>query len=151
MRIAIGADHRGVRYKTIVLDVVEKLGHSVQDFGPDSEESVDYPDYALPLARSVACGENDAGILICASGIGMSIAANRVRGVRAALCVNEMMAESSRRHNNANVLCIGQSFLDEQTCCRIVEKWLTTDFEGGRHARRLAKIDEPGDSGCSGA
>ena len=140
-RVAIGADHRGVRYKAIIRDQLERLGHSVQDFGTDSEDSVDYPDHAIPVARSVANGENDAGVLICATGIGMSIAANRQKGVRAALCLTEEMAQIARSHNNANVLCIGQDLVDEQTCRRIVEKWFTTGFDGGRHSRRLAKID----------
>jgi ribose 5-phosphate isomerase B len=141
MKVAIGADHRGVRYKAIIKEQLEHLGHSVQDFGTNSEDSADYPDQAIPVARSVASDENDAGILICSSGIGMSIAANRIKGVRAALCLNEAMARAARSHNNSNVLCIGQDLVDEQTCRRIVEEWLRTKFEGGRHSRRLAKID----------
>lgn len=141
MKLAIGADHRGLRYKEMIVGQLERLGHSVQDFGTDGEQSVDYPDYAIPVARSVARGEHDAGVLICATGLGMSMAANRVKGVRAALCLNEKMAEMSRSHNNANVLCLGQDMVDEETARRIVARWLSTEFEGGRHARRMAKID----------
>ena len=146
MKVAIGADHRGVRYKAIIKEQLEQLGHSVQDFGTNGEDSVDYPDHAIPVARSVASAENDVGILICSSGIGMSIAANRIKGVRAALCMNEAMARVARMHNNSNVLCLGQDLLDEQTCRRIVEEWLRTEFEGGRHSRRLAKIDAADDA-----
>ena len=140
MKIAIGSDHRGVGYKALVKGILAEAGHTVSDFGTDSEESCDYPDLALPVAESVAAGANEKGILICSSGIGMSIAANKVKGVRAAVCVDEKMAELSRRHNNSNVLCLGQDLVDEETCLRIVERWLATDFEGGRHDRRLGKI-----------
>jgi len=115
----------------------------VQDFGPQGEESVDYPDYALAVARSVAAGENERGVLICATGIGMSMAANRVRGVRAALCMDERMARMSRAHNDSNVLCLGQDLLDEGTLRRVLETWLNTPFEGGRHLRRIRKLDAP--------
>ena len=141
MRVAIGADHRGFAYKTMIRRQLEELGHCVQDFGTDGEDSVDYPDQAIPVARSVSRGENDVGILICASGIGMSMAAGKVKGVRAALCLNEQMAVMSRSHNNANILCLGQDFVDEQTARRVVETWLSTEFQGGRHDRRLAKVD----------
>ena len=141
MKLAIGSDHRGVRYKGIVKDLLEQMGHTVQDFGTQGEGPVDYPDFALPVARSVARGENDRGVLICSTGIGMSMTANRVRGVRAALCLNERMAMMSRKHNNSNVLCLGQDLMDEQALRRVVETWLNTEFEGGRHARRLAKLD----------
>ncbi len=141
MKLAVGSDHRGVCYKALVKKLLQERGHAVQDFGTDGGDSVDYPDYALPVARSVARGENERGILICATGIGMSMAANRIKGVRAALCLTERMAEVARSHNNSNVLCIGQDLTDERTVHRIVEKWLATEFEGGRHARRLAKLD----------
>ena len=141
MKLAIGSDHRGVRYKGIVKDLLEQMGHTVQDFGTQGEGPVDYPDFALPVARSVARGENDRGVLICSTGIGMCMTANRVKGVRAALCLNERMATISRSHNDSNVLCLGQDLIDEQALRRVVETWLNTEFEGGRHARRLAKLD----------
>ncbi len=141
MKVAVGSDHRGVRYKGLVKDMLQRMGHTVQDFGTQGEGPVDYPDFALPVARSVARGENERGILICSTGIGMSMTANRVRGVRAALCLNERMAAMSRTHNDSNVLCLGQDMIDEQTARRVVETWLATGFEGGRHVRRLAKLD----------
>ena len=142
MRILIGADHRGVRHKAMIKEMLCERGHEVEDVGPDSEQSVDYPDYGLQVARGVAEGRADRGVLICGSGIGMSIVANRVRGVRATLCLNEQMARMARTHNNSNVLCLSQDLVDEDTTRRIVDLWLTTEFEGGRHSRRLDKIDE---------
>ena len=141
MKLAIGSDHRGVRYKALITQLLEAAGHTVQDFGTSGEDSVDYPDYALPVARSVASGESDRGVLICGTGLGVRMAANRVKGVRAALCLNESMAETSRSHNDSNVLCLGQDMIDEPTMRRIVDKWLTTEFQGGRHERRLRKMD----------
>jgi len=142
MKIAIGSDHRGVRYKALVRQMLEAAGHEVQDVGTNSEQSADYPDYAQPVARAVAAGQADRGVLICASGIGMSIAANRFRGVRATLCLNERMARTARAHNDSNVLCLGQDFVDEEALGKIVQTWLTTPFEGGRHQRRVCKIDD---------
>ena len=143
MKVAVGADHRGVRLKRLIKRMLQQRGHAVRDFGAQDETPVDYPDYALPLARSVSRGENDRGILVCSTGIGMSIAANRVSGVRATLCLNVEMAQGARSHNNSNVLCLGQDLVDEKTCGRIVETWLTTDFDGARHERRVRKIDGP--------
>jgi len=150
MRLAIGSDHRGVRYRGIIKDLLERMGHVVQDFGADAPGSVDYPDYAFPVAQSVARGESDRGVLICATGIGMSMAANRVKGVRAALCLNEWMARMARLHNDSNVLCLGQDVIDEPTMRAVVRTWLSTEFEGGRHCRRLQKIDSMSESpeGC---
>ena len=142
MKLAIGADHRGVRYKKLIEEHLKSVGHPYVDFGTNTEESVDFPDLAVPVARSVAKGEAERGILICSSGIGMSIAANRFKGVRATLCMNERMAEAARSHNNSNLLCLGQDLIDEQTCLRIVDKWLATEFDGGRHSRRLGKIEK---------
>ena len=141
MKFAIGSDHRGVRYKKLIRRLLERAGHTVQDFGTDGEDSVDYPDYALPVCRSVARGENERGILICSTGLGVSMTANRIKGVRAALCLNESMAEASRAHNDSNVLCLGQDQVDEPTVRKILDKWLTTEFERGRHERRVRKMD----------
>jgi len=141
MKVAIGADHRGVRYKNRVKDLLRRLGHEVVDYGADDETSHDYPDYALPVSRAVAGGEADRGILICSTGIGMSIAANKVKGIRAALCLDARMAEAARSHNDSNVLCMGQDFITPENCLAIVEKWLATPFEGGRHSRRIAKLE----------
>lgn len=140
MKVAIASDHRGVRYKKIVEELLRERGHTVEDFGTHSEGPTDYPDFAFPVARSVSSGDNDAGVLICATGIGMSITANKVKDVRASLCWNETTARVARKHNDANVLCIGQDFIDEDTCRKIVTRWLDTSFEGGRHSRRIEKI-----------
>ena len=140
MKIALASDHRGVAYKQKVKDLLARLGHEAKDFGPNSTESVDYPDYALPAARSVARGECERGILVCASGVGMSIAANKVKGIRAALCHNEEMARLCRQHNDANVLCLGADFVSEAMLEKMVQTWLETPFEGGRHQRRICKV-----------
>lgn len=141
MKIAIGSDHRGVRYKDMIRTLLEGHGHQVEDFGVHGEGPCDYPDYARRVAQAVAQGQFDRGILICGSGIGMSIAANRFRGVRATLCLSAGMAETARTHNDSNVLCLAQDLADETHTRRIVETWLTAPFEGGRHSRRLRKID----------
>ncbi len=140
MRIAIGCDHRGYRVKTKLIELVTKLGHEVTDAGAHSAESCDYPDMAAAVARKVAAGEADRGILICGSGIGMCIAANKIPGVRAAPCHDDLTAEMSRRHNDLNVLCLSADMLGERLIDRLVETWLNTPFEGGRHTRRLEKI-----------
>ena len=140
MKLAIGADHRGFRLKEILKKHLAGLGHSVIDFGCEGEDSVDYPDYAEAVARAVASHRAKLGILICSSGVGMCIAANKVRGIRAALCVNELMATRSRQHNNANVLCLGADLLGPALAKRIVDAWLGAEFEGGRHLRRVKKI-----------
>ena len=142
MRVAVGCDHRAVEYKEIVKRLVREMGAEVVDFGTDGPESTDYPDYALPVARAVAEGEADRGILICSTGIGMSIAANKVKGVRAACVHDERTARLSRSHNDANVLCLGSTVVDEQDLENIVRAWLQEEFEGGRHARRVKKIME---------
>ena len=141
MKIAVGCDHRALKHKEVVKRVVEELGGEVVDYGTHSEETADYPDFALPVGRAVSSGEADKGVLMCGAGIGMSIAANKVRGVRAALIHNPELAEVSRRHNDANVLCMGGHLpLDEVE--GIVRAWFSAEFEGGRHARRVRKIME---------
>lgn len=142
MKIAVASDHRGLAVKERVLRQLADLGQEGIDLGPNSAESVDYPDYAAKVANSVAKNEAERGILICGSGIGMCIAANRFTGVRAALCHDDFTAEMSRRHNDANVMCLSADLLSEQLISRMVEVWLKTQFEGGRHARRLEKIEQ---------
>ena len=140
MNVAIGADHAGFAVKEELKAVVRALGHTVADKGPSSDASVDYPDYAAEVARAVAKGEADRGVLICGTGIGMSIAANKVPGVRAALVNDEKTAELSRQHNDANVFCAGARTLPLPRIAEILKVWLSTPFEGGRHQRRLDKI-----------
>lgn len=140
MKIAIGCDHAGVDLKHALLDSVLKE-HEVIDMGTDSKESVDYPDIAKPVAHAVASGEVERGILICGTGIGMAMAAGKVKGIRAARCSEPYSAEMSRRHNDANVLCFGARVVGSGLAAAIVEKWLATSFDGGRHARRVGKIE----------
>jgi len=142
MKIAVASDHRGFLLKEKVKACVEAWGHEAVDFGAFGQESSDYPDYGIPAARSVASGECDRGVVVCGTGIGMCIAANKVRGIRAALCHNEESARMSRQHNDANVLCLGANDLTGNAMERIVRVWLTEQFEGGRHARRVGKIME---------
>lgn len=139
--IAIASDHAGVRLKRHIIDVLESEGRQVRDLGPASEESVDYPDFAHRLAQEVTSGEANAGILICGTGIGMSMSANRHPGVRAALCHDAFTAEMARRHNNANVLCIGARVLGVGVAEQVVRVFLEHQFEGGRHQRRAEKIE----------
>jgi ribose 5-phosphate isomerase B len=140
MRIVIGSDHRGLGVKQRVVPLLQQMGHDVTDVGPGAPGSVDYPDYALEVARAVGDGRADRGILICGTGIGMCIAANKVRGVRAAPCHDSITAELSRRHNDSNVLCLSADLLGEELIERMIRIWLETPFEGGRHARRVEKI-----------
>ena len=140
MAIAIASDHAGFRYKEKIKELLTRLGLEYKDFGTDSEKSVDYPDNGVPAAEAVAEGTAEKGILICGSGIGMDIVANKVDGIRAALCVTEEMAELSRKHNNANVLVLGERVTPWETAEKIIRKWLTTPFEGGRHQVRVEKI-----------
>jgi ribose 5-phosphate isomerase B len=140
MRIAIGSDHRGFDAKRRLVPSLRQMGHEVIDVGPNSNDSVDYPDFAYEVARSVGEGRVDRGILICGTGIGMCIAANKVKGVRAAPCHDSITVEMSRRHNDANVLCLSADLLGDELIGRIVRLWLETEFEGGRHARRVDKI-----------
>ena len=140
MKIAVASDHRGYVVKGKILAMVAALGHEALDFGPENSESVDYPDYASKVARTVSSGEVDRGILICGSGMGMCIVANKFDGVRAAPCHDDLTAEMSRLHNDSNVLCLSADLLGDRLVNRMVEIWLATEFEGGRHARRLEKI-----------
>jgi ribose 5-phosphate isomerase B len=140
MRIVVGSDHRGFGVRGKLIDLLKRLGHEVIDVGSLSAEAVDYPDVALLAGRKVVDGEADRAILVCGTGLGMCIAANKVRGVRAAPVVDELAAEMSRRHNDLNVLCLSADMLGGQLIDRMVETWLDTSFEGGRHARRVDKI-----------
>jgi ribose 5-phosphate isomerase B len=140
MRIAVGSDHRGFTVKENVLQLLKKMEHEAVDCGTHDCNSVDYPDVAAIVARHVHNGDVDRGILICGTGIGMCIAANKVPGVRAAPCHDDLSAEMSRRHNDLNVLCLSADMLGERLIDRMVEIWLRTEFEGGRHARRVEKI-----------
>ena len=140
MKIAIGSDHRGFEAKRRLVAFLNQLGHEVQDVGATGPQSVDYPDFAFQVASRVSKGEVERGILICGTSIGMCIAANKVDGVRAAPCHDSITAEMSRRHNDANVLCLSADLLGEELIDRMVRIWLETDFEGGRHARRVEKI-----------
>jgi ribose 5-phosphate isomerase B len=139
--IAIASDHAGVALKAELVRQVQARGLDIEDLGPSDTESVDYPDYAHLLARAVADGRIERGILICGSGIGMSMAANRHPGVRAALCHDAYTAEMARRHNDANVLCVGERSTGVGVAEQIVRVFLDTEFEGGRHQRRVAKIE----------
>src|SRR5437764_2859238 len=140
MKIAIGSDHRGFEVKRRIVALLRQLGHEALDVGPEGKESVDYPDFAFPVARAVGGGEADRGILICGTGIGMSIAANKVPGVRAAPCHDSITAELSRSHNDSNIMCLSGDLLGEELIERMVKIWLQTPFDGGRHARRVDKI-----------
>jgi ribose 5-phosphate isomerase B len=140
MRISIGADHRGFALKQQLVPWLRTEGYEVTDEGAATTESVDYPDYAAKVAHKVAQGEADRGILVCATGVGMCITANKVHGVRATTVADEDVARLSRQHNDVNVVCLSGDRLDSPSAQRIVETWLETEFEGGRHARRVEKI-----------
>jgi ribose 5-phosphate isomerase B len=141
-KIAIASDHAGFELKEKVKEHLKSLGYEVVDLGTNSTESVDYPDYAVRVAERVSSGEISEGVLCCGTGIGMSIAANKFPGVRAAVAVNEFMARMAKEHNNANVLCLSGRLTDPETAKKLVELWLNAKFEGGRHERRVAKIME---------
>ena len=143
MRIAIGSDHAGFEYKEQIKQSLLRLGHELTDFGAPSTAPVDYPLIMRPLAEAVAAGRFDRGIILGGSGNGEAIVANRVRGVRCTLCWNLESARLARQHNDANILSLGQRLIAEADLLPIVATWLTTEFEGGRHARRLALIDAP--------
>lgn len=140
MRIALGSDHAGYRLKEIVKSVLADEGHAVTDFGAHDENSVDYPDIAIPLAQAVARGEYERGILICSTGVGVSICANKVDGIRAALCHDTFSARRAREHTDANILCLGEWVVGRGAAQEIVSAFLTAEFQGGRHARRVQKI-----------
>ena len=142
MKIAIGADHAGFALKQQIGEALRQAGHQVIDVGTHSAESADYPDYAATVAREVAAGQADRGILVCATGVGMSIAANKVGGVRAALAWNPEEVQLTRQHNDANVMALGAKFTDAATANQLTRIFLETPFEGGRHERRIGKIRE---------
>ena len=142
MKVSIGSDHRGLNQRAVIADAIEALGHEVDDQGSFCEESCDYPDIAEAVASQVASENTDCGILVCGTGIGMSIAANKIDGIRAALCRDIAAAKLSRQHNDANVLCLAGADFDDAGFRELVTVWLITEFEGGRHARRLDKVKE---------
>lgn len=142
MKIAIGSDHRGYEVKTKIIEHLKKLGHDSIDCGAHDCNSIDYPDIATAVAEKIVSGEVDRGILICGSGIGMAITANKFPGVRAATCHDDLTAEMSRRHNNVNVMCLSADLLGERLIDRMVDLWINTEFEKGRHQRRVDKITE---------
>ncbi|HVV00222.1 MAG TPA: ribose 5-phosphate isomerase B [Verrucomicrobiae bacterium] len=141
MKIAIGSDHAGFQYKEHIKGYLQGLGHSVVDFGTHSEEPVDYPLFITPVAKAVARGEAERGVVLGGSGNGEAMAANRIKGVRCALCWNAESAILGRKHNNANVLSLGQRMMNLDTALEIVRLWLDTPFEGGRHQRRIDLLD----------
>ncbi len=148
MRLAVACDHRGFEAKRRLVPLVKSWGHEVEDFGCEGVTAVDYPDLAAPVARAVAEGRADAGILMDGSGIGMSVAANKFCGVRAALVHEEITARRAREHNHSNVLCLGTDLLSEDQIRQIVEIFLSTGFTGGRHARRIEKLEAIEDEQC---
>ncbi len=140
MKIALGSDHGGYALKCDIIQLLEKLGYEYKDFGCYAPESCDYPDFGAAAARAVASGECDRGIVICTTGIGISITANKIKGIRCAHCADPLEAEMTRRHNDANMMAIGAGFTGKNLAERMVEVFLTTEFEGGRHQRRVDKI-----------
>lgn len=142
IKIAIGSDHGGFEYKASIIKALQDKGYDVVDMGTYSPESCDYPIIAKKVARAVAKGDFEKGILVCGTGIGMSMAANKVKGIRAAVCGDTFSARATRAHNNANILCLGQRVVGEGLALYIVDIWLTTKFEGGRHERRVNMIEE---------
>ena len=141
MRIAVGSDHAGYEYKQRILSELGQLGHDATDMGTDSTAPVDYPDFIVPTARALAAGDVDRGIVLGGSGNGEAMAANKVHGIRCALCWNEETAELARRHNDANMISIGQRMISIEMALAIVRRWLSTPFDGGRHERRIRKLD----------
>ena len=141
MRIAIGCDHRGLNLKQFIIKLITEAGHNYEDFGCYTTDPVDYPDIAQKVAEAVTAGHFECGILICNTGIGMSIAANKVKGIRAALCCDVFSARCARQHNDANILCLGEGQAQD-TLPEIIDAFLNSEFEGGRHLRRLNKIKD---------
>jgi ribose 5-phosphate isomerase B len=140
MRIALGCDHRGFKLKQVITGLLEELGYSYHDFGCYAADPVDYPDFAQKVGEAVASGDFDRGILICSTGIGMSIAANKIKGTRAALCHNTSAAQRARQHNDANILCLAGDDVKVEAALETIKAYLDTDFEGGRHTSRVNKI-----------
>ncbi|WP_420317400.1 ribose 5-phosphate isomerase B [Ekhidna sp.] len=141
MKIAIGGDHAGFQYKKRLIQHLESQGHDIRDFGPNTEDSVDYPDHVHPLATSIASEDFDLGILICGSGNGVAMTANKHENVRAALCWNTELAALARQHNNANIICLPARFVAYEYAESLVDTFVITEFEGGRHERRVNKIN----------
>lgn len=142
MKIAIASDHAGIDLKTDIVKLLKELQYEVNDFGVHNRDSADYPDYGIPVAEQVSEGKVDRGVLICGTGIGMSIVANKFQRVRAALCYDSHTAKISRLHNDSNILVMGQRVLESHKALEILKVWLETGFEGGRHERRIKKIEE---------
>lgn len=142
MKVAIGADHGGFKLKAELTELLQELGIDYTDFGTYSSESIDYPDVAIPVAEAVANGEFDRGILICGTGIGIGIAANKVKGIRAALVHDTFSAKATRQHNNSNILTMGERVIGPGLARDIAQIWLETEFEGGRHENRVCKISD---------
>ena len=140
MKIAMACDHGGFRLKNVLKDYLETNGYEVEDFGTYSEDSCDYPDYAGKAAKAVASGACDKGVVICGTGIGVSITANKVKGIRCALCHDVFSAKATRAHNDTNMLAMGQRVIGEGLALEILKVWLTTDFEGDRHVQRIKKM-----------
>ncbi|EPE0917496.1 ribose 5-phosphate isomerase B [Listeria monocytogenes] len=148
MKITIGNDHVGIELKPVIVAYLQDLGHEVDDFGAFSNERTDYPEYGKKVAESVAAGKSDLGILICGSGVGISIAANKVNGIRAVVCSEPYSAKLSREHNNTNILAFGSRVVGAELAKMIVQNWLDAEFEGGRHAKRvemIARIEDEND------
>lgn len=143
-RIALGTDHAGFAYKESIKSMLLSLGHPVKDFGTFSDESVDYPDFVTPAAKAVAQGVCDLGVVLGGSGNGEAIAANKVTGIRCALCWNPWSARMAKRHNNANVISIGARTVSEAEALEMVQIWLAEEFEGGRHGKRIARLEDTG-------
>ncbi len=150
MKIAVGCDHAGFVLKQAILEELRARGVEVADCGTEGTASCDYPDFAARVAELVSAGGAERGVLMCGTGLGMSMVANRFRGVRAAACHDEFTAEMSRRHNDANVLCLGGRVLEPGAAAKLLGLWLETPFEGGRHAGRVAKVDAAGCAGREG-
>ncbi len=140
MKIALGCDHGGFDHKEAIKEFLEEKGFTVTDFGIEEIRSVDYPDIALPVAKSVSEGDHEMGILVCGTGIGMSLAANKVKGIRAAVCSDHFSAKYTRLHNNSNILCLGGRVIGIGTALELVDLFVSTEFEGGRHQARIDKI-----------
>lgn len=141
MKIAVGSDHAGFELKKTVIEWLEHHGYTFDDIGPYTDESVDYPDYARKVAEVVAAKQCDSGILLCGTGIGVSISANKIKGIRAAVACNPEFATLARQHNDANIICFSARFTDKATIEKSLHNWFSTDFEGGRHQRRVDKIE----------
>lgn len=140
MKIALGSDHRGYEAKELIKSLLQRSGHEVIDFGTEESRICDYPDYGIPASLAVSNGQADRAVLICGSGVGMSITANKIPGIRAALCQDELTAQMSRKHNDANILCLPAMLVNDPLITRIAESWINAEFEGGRHIKRVEKM-----------